>query len=165
MARSNGVNVHLGEEFRRVSIALREVDRSLPGKLRKGLERSVRPAVADAKRRVRSIPTHGAAHTGLRRRVARGVAIQARTSRSPILRVTTSMADPQERNLPLYLDDPSGWRHPVFAMPGRDRVWVHQDTGGSWFRETFAEHRPEIQRSLREVLDGAAETIAAAGRG
>lgn len=158
-----GINVRLGEEFRRTANALREVDRNLPGKLRKDIERTVRPAVADVKARVRSLPVQGTSgHTGLRRRVARGVKIQARTGKSPILRVTTSMVERDEQNLPGYLDSPAGWRHPTFGH--RDR-WVHQSTGGSWFRDPLADHRPEIAQSLRRVLDDAAETIAAATRG
>ncbi|WP_051819252.1 hypothetical protein [Streptomyces sp. NRRL S-920] len=163
MPQRVGINVRLGEEFRRTANALREVDRSLPGKLRKDMERALRPAVADAKARVRSLPVQGTSgHTGLRRRVARGVRIQARTGKSPILRVTTSMAERDEQNLPGYLDRPQGWRHPVF---GNRHEWVTQHTGGSWFREPLADHRQEIAQSLRQVLDDAAETIAAATRG
>lgn len=162
MAVRSGVNVRLGEEFKRTATALREVDRSLPGKFRKDLEKAVRPAVADAKAHVRALPVTGPAHTGLRRRVARGVKIQARTSRSPILRVTTSMAGRDEQNLPRYLDEAAGWRHPVF---GNRHKWVTQTTGGSWFRDVIADHRPEISRNLQQVLEDAAETIAAAGRG
>lgn len=163
MAARTGVNVRLGEEFKRTANALREVDSRLPAKLRKDMEKAVRPAVADAKAQVRSLPVQGTSgHTGLRRRVARGVKIQARTGKSPLLRVTTSMVERDEQNLPGYLDSPAGWRHPTFGH--RDR-WVHQGTGGSWFREPLADHREEIGRNLRQVLDDAAETIAAAGRG
>ncbi|QES45269.1 hypothetical protein DEJ49_33565 [Streptomyces venezuelae] len=163
MAARQGVNVHLGEEFKRVANSLREVDRALPGKLRKDLEKAVRPAVADAKAHVRAVPVQGQKHTGLRRRIARGVKIQARTSRSPVLRVLSTMTDPQEQGLPGYLDDPAkGWRHPVFG--NRDK-WVSQHTGAPWFRDVMADHRPEMEHNLQRVLDDAAETIAAAGRG
>ncbi|MEU6674757.1 hypothetical protein [Streptomyces sp. NPDC046925] len=155
-------NVRLGDEWKRVSLALREVDRDLPDKLRKAMREAARPAAEDAKRRVKSLPVHGRKHTGLRRRVASGVAIQAGAGRGLGVRIVTGMRDPQEASLPRYLDDPRGWRHPVF---GQRDVWVTQHTGGSWFRATIAEHRPQMAHELERVLENAAETIAAAGRG
>lgn len=158
-----GINARLGSEFRRTADALRLVDQRLPAKLRKDLANAVKPAVADAKAHARAIPVGGGGHSGLRRRVARGVKIQARTARSPVLRVVASMTDPEQANLPRYLDDPArGWRHPVF---GNRHEWVSQHTGSPWFRDVLASHRPEMERAVRQVLDDAAETIAAAGRG
>lgn len=164
MARARGpaVNVRLGNEFKRVAIALREVDRELPKKLRKDLQEAVKPAVQEAKDRVKALPVQGHGHSGLRRRVARGVRIQAAVGRAPALRVVTFMGEADEVNLPRYLDSAAGWRHPVF---GNRHNWVRQTTGGSWFRETMVEHRPQIERDLQQVLEDAAETIAAAGRG
>lgn len=162
MAGRATYNVRLGDEWRRTSLALREVDGRLPKELRKSMRQTAKPAADDAKRRVRSLPVHGAKHSGLRRRVAAGVAIQAGAGRGLGVRIVTGMKDPQERNLPRYLDDPRGWRHPTFGH--RDR-WVDQNTGGSWFRATIAEHRPQMTRDLQQVLEEAAETIAAASRG
>lgn len=164
MARARGpaINVSLGNEFRRVAIALRDVDRDLPKKLRKDLQTAVKPAVQEAKSRVRALPVQGHGHSGFRRRVARGVRIQAAVGKAPALRVVTFMQHPDEVNLPRYLDSASGWRHPVF---GNRHNWVRQTTGGSWFRETMVEHRPQIERDLQQVLDDAAETIDAASRG
>lgn len=155
-------NVHLGNEWRRVAIALKEIDRTLPDKLRKGLREAAKPAAEDAKQRVLALPVRGVKHSGLRGRVARGVGIQAGVGRGLGVRIVTGMRDPQQRKLPEYLDDKRGWRHPVY---GNRHVWVHQSTGGSWFRETIAEHRPQIERDVTQVLDDAAETVAAAGRG
>lgn len=164
MARARGpaVNVELGVEFKRVAIALREVDNGLPKKLRKDLQAAVKPAVQEARGRVRALPVQGHGHSGLRRRVARGVRIQAAVGRAPALRVVTFMDQPDEVNLPRYLDSAAGWRHPVF---GNRHEWVRQTTGGGWFRETMVEHRPQIERDLQRVLDDAAETIAAAASG
>ncbi|AZM51760.1 hypothetical protein DMA15_03510 [Streptomyces sp. WAC 01529] len=162
MAGRATYNVHLGEEWRRTALALRHVDRELPGQLRKAMRDAAKPAAEDAKRRVKSLPVHGRKHSGLRRRVASGVTIQAGAGRGLGVRIVTNMRDPQERNLPRYLDDPRGWRHPVF---GNRHEWVQQHTGGSWFRATIAEHRPEMVRELEHVLGEAAETIAAATRG
>ncbi len=161
-SRAATYNVRLGDEWRRVGIALRDVDRNLPEEVRKALRDAARPAAEDAKRRVRAIPVHGRKHSGLRSRVARGVQVQAGVSRGLGVRIVTGMAKPSERKLPLYLDDPRGWRHPVF---GNRHVWVHQATGGSWFRATIAEHRPQIEHDVRQVLEEAANMIANAGRG
>lgn len=155
-------NVRIGDEWRRVSLALREIDRSLPGRLRQAMRDTAKPAAEDARRRVRALPVHGRKHTGLRAKVARGVAVQAGASRGLGVRIVTGMTDPRERKLPLYLDDPRGWRHPVF---GNRHMWVHQSTGGSWFRATIAEHRPQMERDLTQVLEDAAQTIDAASRG
>lgn len=162
MAGRATYSVRLGDEWRRVSLALREVDHDLPSRLRKAMRDAAKPAAEDAKRRVRSIPVHGRKHSGLRSRVARGVAVQAGAGRGLGVRIVTGMRNPQERMLPLYLDDPRGWRHPVFG--NRDE-WVTQHTGGSWFRAAIAEHRPEMARELTRVLEDAAETVAAASRG
>lgn len=76
------------------------------------------------------------------------------------MRFITKMDDPQEAELPRGEDSGErGWRHPVF---GHD-VWVHQ-RGGSWFRETIADQRPDIERRLQDVLDQAAQQIQDAGR-
>lgn len=160
--RGPAVNVRLGNEFKRVAAALREVDRRLPGQFRKQLVDAVKPAVQDAKNRVRAIPAQGAKRSGLRRRVARGVSIQAAVGRAPALRVVAAMKEPDEANLPRYLDESAGWRHPVF---GNRHIWVRQTTGGHWFRDTMVEHRPQIERDIRQVLEDAAQTIDAAGRG
>lgn len=158
-----GLAVGRTGEFKRTADALRQVNRGLPAKFREDLARTLKPAVADAKAHARAIPVGTGGHSGLRRRVARGVKIEARTSRSPVLRVITEMTDPQERNLPRYLDNPAeGWRHPVF---GNRHKWVSQHTGAPWFREVLASHRDEMARGVHQVLEDAAETIAAAGRG
>lgn len=149
-----------GPEFRRVAVALREVDAAFPGQLRRELRQSVRPLVARAKARVRAIPVHGAKHTGLRRRVAAGVGVRVSLSRSPGITITTSMKDPSEAIIPRGMDRQQGWRHPVF---GDKDHWVTQRTGGSWFRETLANGRGEIEDDLGRVMDRAAQRIADAG--
>lgn len=148
----------MGEEFARVGRALREVDAELPGQLRKDLRTAARPLVAMVKEKVRSLPTHGIRHTGLRRRVAAGVGIRVglRTG----VTITTSMQKPSEAIIPRGMDSRNGWRHPVFG--NRDN-WVQQRTGGSWFREPLASRHDEIERSLHHILEEAANTIDRAG--
>jgi hypothetical protein len=154
--------IQIGNEFSRTSKALRAVDSTMPAKLRKELMDAVKPAVAQAKQKVRSIPAVGlSGSTGLRRRIARGVRIQASAGKSASLRVVATMPDYDERNLPLALDNPAdGWRHPVF---GNRHVWVPQHTGAPWFVSTMEASDDDILRAVSAVLDRAAREVAAAG--
>lgn len=157
------VRIDPGSEFRRVADVLRQIDRDLPSDLRDELHDAVRPVVEKVKRNALGIPVHGRKHTGLRARVARGVEAHVFVGRKPGVEVTATMRDPDERNLPAYLDNPgAGWRHPVF---GNRHTWVPQHTGDNWFREEIASSDDEIEWRLQHVMDRAAETIAAAGRG
>ncbi|MFG3418746.1 hypothetical protein [Micromonospora sp. NPDC048063] len=87
--------------------------------------------------------------TGLRDRVARSLALEVKTSGAPRVRFVSKrekMPAGQE-NLPRHLDNPKGWRHPVF---GNREMWVAQ-RGGSWFW-------PPIKKKIRvfrERLDQA----------
>ncbi|MFJ4828393.1 hypothetical protein ACIP79_00405 [Streptomyces sp. NPDC088747] len=152
-----------GSEFSRVAAALREIDEDLPGQLRDELRDAVKPLVREAQRKAQQIPAHGRAHTGLRTRVAKGVRAHVFVGRKPGVEIVSTMPDKSERNLPAYLDNPgAGWRHPVF---GNRHEWVSQHTGAPWFRETFAQGDDDIEGRLDYVMNRAAETIAAAGRG
>lgn len=152
-----------GDEFRRVALALREIDRSMPGDLRDELRDAVEPVVEKVKRNALGIAVHGRKHTGLRARVAKGVEAHVFVGRRPGVEISVTMRDPEERNLPAYMDNPAaGWRHPVF---GNRHKWVSQHTGDDWFREEIASSDDEIEWRLQHVMDRAAETIAAAGRG
>jgi hypothetical protein len=154
-----------GNDFARVAAALREVDVRLPGQLRRSMKNTVQPFVAEAKNKVRSLPVLGhAGHTGLRRRVARGVRLTAGTGRrdGAYLRVITSVADSKEAAIPRGLDSARGWRHPVFG--NRDE-WVTQHAlRPGWFTETFQNARRPIVEGLENVLEDARDTVARAGR-
>lgn len=154
------VEVHVisGDEVRRVIAALKEQDAALPRKIRSALRRESQDAMDMVRAKVLAIQPTTTQHTGLRRRVARGVRLRFNRSLSSA-RIITTMADPEEAALPRGLDTPSGWRHPVF---GTD-TWVTQTTGGDWFRETIADHRDEFVNAFAEVLDEARDMIARAG--
>ncbi|MFJ9848572.1 hypothetical protein [Streptomyces sp. NPDC101150] len=160
MAEGEHIRLVVGEEFRRVVMALREMDASLPKELRKELRQAARPLAQRAKDRVRSIPTRGRGHTGLRARVARGVGIRAAVGRNPAVKITTSMTNPDEAAIPRGLDSPRGWRHPVF---GNRNKWVSQHTYGPWFMETMREGGDDIKRDVKQVMDEAANRVARAG--
>jgi|SRR5688500_16877414 len=148
-----------GEEFRRVVLALKAQDKTIPRKIRRALRLKSNDAITKVRERVLAIPVKGEESTGLRRRVARGVRLRLNRSLSSA-RIITMMDDPEEAALPRGLDTPSGWRHPVFG--NRDN-WVRQTTGGEWFREEIAEQRPEFARAFGEVLDEARDMIDLAG--
>ncbi len=157
------IRIDPGSEFRRVAAVLREIDRDLPADLREELHDAVEPVIRRVKRNALGIPVHGRKHTGLRGRVAAGVQSHVFVGRKPGVEVTVKMRDPDERNLPAYLDNPAdGWRHPLF---GNRHKWVPQHTGDDWFRDELASSDDEIEWRLQHVMDRAAETIAAAGRG
>lgn len=144
-----------GQDFKRVAAELREMDARLPAQFRRELRQRARPLAEVAKSRVLAIPTHGHRHSGLRRRIARGVGVRVRASKDPGVDIVSTMKDASERHLPRYLDRQSGWRHPVF---GHDR-WVSQHTGGSWFDRPIGERAPEIRDGLIDVLNEAARKI------
>lgn len=140
---------------------LREIDATLPGKLRRDMKNSVKPLVRQAQAKVRVMPVFGgpSRHTGLRRKVARGVRVQAGVGAVPYLRIVTAMAKTDESVIPRGLDDPHGWHHPTFGH-APDQV---QRSPGHWFVETFAHGRHDIEDGLHRVLEEAAQTIARAG--
>lgn len=153
-----------GPEFRLVANALREIDRTLPGKLRKDIRNQVRPLVRRAKAKVRVLPVYGHAgpygrdHTGMRARVARGVSIRVGTGRNSYIRILTRMADPKQAVIPRGLDDTRGWTHPVF---GHGEAREH--AAGGWFVETFADGKDEIERGILHVLEEACIFVARQG--
>ena len=151
------VSVTTGPEWKRVSAALRAVDQSLEHEFRADLRDAADVLARQAQHEVMSIPTYTANHSGLRARVAKGVGVKL----SPVgVVVTASMNHKDERNIPAYLDVMAGWRHPVF---GNRSVWVHQGTGGSWFRETISDGDRMIADRFEDIYERAARTIARAG--
>lgn len=160
MARDEGGFVIItGPEFRATADALREVDSSFPGKLRAAMRKTATPILADIRMAAMALPARKLKHTGLRARLAAGAGVQLGVGRNARMRFTTKMPPGQEE-LPRGEDSGErGWRHPVY---GHDN-WVHQ-RGGSWFRETIADQRPDIERRLQDVLDDAAQTIQDATR-
>lgn len=158
---SSRTTVIAGPEFRRVADALRVIDRTLPRKLRKDLRDAVKPLVQEAKAKVRAMPVAGhSGHTGLRRRVARGVSVRVGVGRNAHIRVVTRMSNPNEAIIPRGLDDPvRGWTHPTF---GHAPI-VRQHAAGHWFVDTFKGGRDEMRDSIHRVLEDAAHFVASQG--
>jgi hypothetical protein len=151
-----------GPEFKRVALALRDVESTMDARLGRALKGASLPLVEEAKTRVRTMRVRGhAGSTGLRARVARGVDSETtRSGATTTVRVTTSMNQPNEAIIPRGLDRPQGWRHPVF---GNRDVWVTQRGSGSWFTDTFQDGRVPIQDALTDVLEDARDTVARSG--
>jgi hypothetical protein len=155
-----GFNVTIGPEFPRVEAALGEIDKSIPIDVPRALRDAADPISRLVEAAALALPTHGTKHTGLRARLARGVGVRVDVGGG--LRFTTSMAQPDEAELPRGFDSgATGFRHPVFG--DRD-VWVHQ-TGGSWFRQPIADQRGFMEKYVVDVLSDAADTVAEAGAG
>jgi hypothetical protein len=151
------ISVTTGPEWKRVDRALRAVDERLSYEFRAELRDAADVLARRAQHEVMNIPTYTANHSGLRARVAKGVGVKMAAGG---VNITASMNYKDERNLPAYLDAQSGWRHPVF---GNRSVWVSQETGGSWFRETIASGDDMIGNRFEDIFERAVRTIAAAG--
>lgn len=153
-----------GPEFRAVGDALRQIDSSLPTQFRQTIKRKVKPYVQEVKQDVRHLPTPmHAGHTGLRRRVASGVRIQAKLGRIAGVRIVTTVPNATQSIIPRGLDSRAfrshggGWYHPVFG---------HGSTfqkGYSWFVGPLSRHADDMKRALADELDNAAQFVAAHG--
>lgn len=152
----------------RASKALRAAGR---GDLRKLMNREIReqtkPVVTDLRRAVQSIDSRvkkeggaararrshrngrGRAH-GLRASIARAIQIKIRVSgikTGVSIRVDTKKLPPDQKTLPKKLDDPRGWRHPVF---GGD-TWVHQ-YGKEWWAPTIRPSVPKVRGGIHDAV-------------
>jgi hypothetical protein len=150
-----------GRELRRVANALREIDVGLPTKFRKDLREAAKPMVVAAKAAARAIPVTNPDRRALRRKIARGVAIQAATGRSARVRIVTKMPDVKEAIIPRGMDSSKGFRHPVF---GRDQ-WVTQkpQTASRWFMDAMQNGQPEALARIKATVDEAAAYVASRG--
>jgi len=154
-----GFNVIAGPEWARVVAALGRANDDLPGDLGDAIEEDAKELANRAKFRVMALPTpRQAGHTGLRRRVARGVHVVKQGTGG--VRVQTSMVDPSEGIIPRGLDRPEGWRHPLFG----DKNHWYRNPGYDWFISTFSNSGSEnmIEKSLHDVLEKAGDRIARA---
>lgn len=151
------ISIATGPEWKRIADELARQDSTLGARFRNELRRAADQLAVRAEAAVMRIPTHTGQHSGLRARVAKGVGTKITGAG---VQITTSMDDRSEVNLPAYLDNQTGWRHPVF---GNRHNWVRQETGGSWFRATIERGQPEIEDRLHDVFEDASRSIARAG--
>jgi hypothetical protein len=149
---SDELVVIVGPEWEKAALDLEKADAELPGKLRAGLREVAETKAEEARNKVRAFPTHGSKHTGLRERVAAGVEV---SDTADGVQVDTNMDKADERNIPLGLDRPEGWSHPLF---GNRNHW-YRNEGGSWFRETFEAGENDFSDRLDRTLDETANEV------
>lgn len=152
--------VEMGSEFARVHKALVAIDKSLAKQFRKALRDALKGSVKKVQAAALAIETHGRDHSGLRKRLAKGVKIKATRSVSTV-RVVTTMKDPEEAALPRGMDASfaKGFSHPVF---GDQDTWVVQH-GDPWFLDTMSDEQDELRRAMERVLLAAARVVKEAG--
>lgn len=165
MARPRGqgvaITVVFGPELKAIASALRTVDNGLPSKLRADLKRDAKPLVNRAKAAARAIPVRIGDEKNLRRVIARGIKVQASTTKRAQVRIVTSMPDASEAIIPRGLDSPKGFRHPVFGT----NVWVTQTAmvPNQWFFNAMKDGQKEVNESVTKTIKEALEFIAAHG--
>jgi hypothetical protein len=148
------VLIIFGPEWKELSIALAEAEATAEEKLGRTVREEAEKKAEEARMKVRALPAPGPKHTGLRERVAQGV--EVKDGGVGDVEVSASMAAPNEAIIPLGLDRPEGWRHPLF---GNRRHW-YANPGYSWFRETFESAEGEFEDELDQTLDRIAQEIA-----
>ena len=150
---SGGIWIEMGPEWGRVERALLEAGVSADDDIKKAVEDKASPIVHDIQAHAMLLPARGVKHTGLRARLAAGVGVRPSVGG---IRFTTSMTEPDEAALPRGMDSGEfGWRHPVY---GNMNNWVHQ-RGGTWFRETIADDRDQIDQAVSDALEEVSNKI------
>lgn len=151
--------------------------KALRAKVGRALRDAAKPVVADVKASVMAVSVTGArgggskrregtfrAHRprartprggfGLRATIARGAKSSVRFSGKRVgLRIfmDNSHMPRSQRNLPSHLDNPRGWRHPVF---GNRSTWVTQ-RGEPYFRRVMVRHTPRVREVVRRAVSDA----------
>lgn len=160
-----GVSAEKGPEWDAVVAALNEVSATLPEEIKGRVVAVVDPWIAEAEAAVIAMPIKGVGkQTGLRGAVAAHV--DKTTDGVPedfeVAVSANNPGTPSEVIIPLGLDRPTGWRHPVF---GKKKTWVQQiPLTHDWFTDAFGLHRSdEVANEIQDALDGAANRIDDAG--
>lgn len=146
-------SIKAGAEFDRLARRLREAgERDLQRELQQALEKGANKIAEAQKRTVKSLPTHGRKHTGLRARVAKEVRVQVQTSAYGGVRIVEGKTSALG-NLPAHMNAGS-WRHPVF---GNREIWRTQKIAPGWFYFPAHEHsewvRIELEKAMKSVAD------------
>lgn len=95
---------------------------------------------------------------GLRASVARAIKSKVNyTGRKLGARVLVdpSAMPPSQRRLPRHLDNPRGWRHPVWGHPD---IWVGQK-GEPYFSRPISRHREAVRREIKNDIDEVLRTL------
>ena len=154
------IEVRTGEELRRISAALRQMDNpELKKRFRKELRAVAKPLVPLVRNSIRNIPSkHSYAPDGLRAQVAKAVRVEVRTvgkDANVAIRVDGRKMPAHMRSLPSMLEGKKRWRHPVF---GNGVVWVTQ-TSRPYFYKVVRPVGAASRRAVNRVLDGITRDI------
>lgn len=171
-----------GSRWREVASELRRAGATdLRKNLRKRVQDAGKPVLQEVQEAVRTLHVTSS-HGGGQKQRQRYRANRARTektaaralSRSARLRDTVAKATTlqitnrgirfvtrsgqlpeNQRTLPRHLDNPKGWRHPVF---GNREVWVSQK-GGPWFASTIQRRAPEFRAAIVQAMEETRDAI------
>lgn len=106
-----------------------------------------------------------AGRAGLRESIARATGTSVRVSgKTPGLKVKidpTRHLPPDQRTLPYHLDQPGGWRHPLF---GNRSKWVQQQ-GKPYFVTTIMKNQKDYIDAAQDAMDEFADFIMRRARG
>jgi hypothetical protein len=154
------ITVVHGPEWRRIRLQLRKEENTLDDQLQRAQRIVVDEMAAEARAKVRVVQVRGgpAGRTGLRRRIAKSLKTAHQGSTSEVF---TAMRESDERNLPLGMDRPQGWAHPLF---GDKRFWYRErPVKPGWFTDTFDDADDRIPDRMMEVLNDSLDRIDRAG--
>lgn len=153
------VSIKASAEFERLARRLREAGaKDLQDELQGALEKGANKIAEAQKKTVKSLPTHGRRHTGLRTRIAAEVRTQVQTSAYGGVRIVVGKTS-DLGNLPVYLNTGS-WRHPVF---GNREKWVTQKVIPGWFYLPAHEHSAWVREELEKAMEKVADKIGGTG--
>lgn len=113
-------------------------------------------AAAQAARRKRPRKVSGG--FGLRASTARAIKSKVNYTGFKIgarISVDPSALPPSQRRLPRHLDNPDGWRHPVW---GNRDVWAQQ-FGSPYFSGPISRHRHQVRRDVRDAVNDVMRTL------
>ncbi|MFE7797059.1 hypothetical protein [Nocardia sp. NPDC057440] len=157
--------------FLEVAKAFTRIDRSIPRDALKAIKDEARLLSKEASAKALAEPALGTKHTGLRKRVAKGVKVQSLANGSATdfegaptegnsgwqgYRIATSMPEEDEAIIPRGFDHRRGWRHPLF---GNKKKWYRNYGAFSWFLETMQKSKSDLDPKMEKILEDAADHV------
>lgn len=154
------IQVASGHDLRHIAAELRKAGLiDLRKSMVKRTRLAIYPVVPDLKANIRSLPSAGTGHTGLREKTARGVQVKVSVAGPRVgarVRVDPRLFPDGAKALPKRLEGIGRWRHPVY---GNRDVWVNQEPHPFFYR-TLLPHLVRMQHEITKIL---ADTAQAAG--
>lgn len=163
------------KEYRELAVKLKKAGRKdLRAKLREKIKAAGNPVLDEAKSAARSVPVTGSRgggtkqrrgfnistastarkasagrrKAGLRNSIAAAMRLQI-TAKGVRFVVNSDRLPVSQRRLPRHLDNPKGWRHPVF---GDMEEWAHQQ-GRPYFAVTIKRRAPQFRQAVLTAME------------